>query len=143
MKRFFKIFSVILLTTIVTFLSDCTKDNQTYSIIDTEWEVWSITAPNREFILISPTPYPVSFQKDNIYTMRLDVNSCGSTYRIEDENNIDIEPIYCTLICCDKPFADTLINILKDVKSYKITGDDLELLASNRIINLTKVNDDN
>ncbi len=143
MNRIFKVFSCILLMAIVTFLSDCTKEKQTYLIIDTDWEVWSITAPNRDFILISPTPYPVNFQKDNIYTMRLDVNSCGSNYRLENENKIYIDPIYCTLICCDKPFADTLISILKDVSSYRITGEDLELIAPNRIINLTKVNNDN
>jgi hypothetical protein len=71
--------------------------------------------------------------------MRLDVNSCGSTYKIYNENLIDIEPIYCTEICCDKPFADTLRNVLNIVKSYKITGDELELIATNRIVNLTKI----
>jgi len=108
--------------------------------MDTDWEVSSITAPNQIFIMISPTPYKVNFKKDNIYTMRLDINSCGSTYTLENGNNIHIEPIYCTLICCDKPYADTLLRILKDVKSYKITGEDLELIAPDRIINLTKVN---
>lgn len=92
--------------------------------------------------IISPAPYLITFKNDNIYNMRLDVNSCGSTYKIDDENLIDIEPIYCTEICCDKPFADTLRNVLIIVKSYKITGEDLELIAPNRIINLTKINDD-
>jgi heat shock protein HslJ len=126
----------------VSLLATCTKEKQPNPIVDTEWEVWSITAPDRIFILISPTPYHINFQKDNIYTMRLDVNSCGSTYTLENESNINIDPIYCTEICCDKAYADTLIRILKDVNSYKITGEDLELIATDRIINLTKVNND-
>jgi hypothetical protein len=143
MNRLLKIFSFILLTVFVTILLDCTKERQKYSIINTDWEVWSIISPDRLFFLKSPTPYPVHFQKDNIFTIRLDVNSCGSTYRVHDENLIDIEPICCTLICCDKPFADTLCNILKDVNSFKITGKYLELLAPNRIINLTKFHSGN
>jgi hypothetical protein len=72
--------------------------------------------------------------------MRLDVNSCGSTYRLENDNNIFIDPVYCTEICCDKTFADSLINILKNVNSFNITGEDLELISPNRIINLIKLN---
>jgi len=120
-------------------LSTCNKETETSSIEGTKWKVWSITAPDRKYILISPTPYQVSFNKDNIYNMRLDVNSCGSTYKVEKENKISIEPIYCTEICCDKAFADTLLNILKRVNSYNISQESLELISSNRIINLTKV----
>lgn len=143
MNRFFKIFSIIFLASIVPFFSVCTKEQKTYPLNDTEWEVWSITAPDNDFILIAPTPYPVNFHKDNIFNIRLDVNSCGSTYRLEAENNIYIDPIYCTLVCCDSDFANTLIDILKDVNSYKITGEDLELFSPDRIINLRKVNNDN
>jgi|WetSurMetagenome_2_1015567.scaffolds.fasta_scaffold483385_1 heat shock protein HslJ len=120
-------------------LPSCHKEPVTSSIEGTKWKVWSITAPDRDFILISPTPYQVSFNKDNIYNMRLDINSCGSTYKVEDENKIFIEPIACTEICCDKAFADTLLNILKRVNSYNISQESLELISSNRIINFTKV----
>jgi heat shock protein HslJ len=119
-------------------LSTCNKETVTSSIEGTKWKVWSITAPDRDYILISPTPYQVSFNKNNIYNMRLDINSCGSTYKVEDENKISIEPIACTEICCDKAFADTLLNILKRVNSYNISQKSLELISSNRIINLTK-----
>ncbi|MCX6254880.1 MAG: META domain-containing protein [Bacteroidia bacterium] len=139
MNSIFKKWLIILIS--ILFFT-CTKEIQTDPIIDTEWEVWSITAPDRIFILISPTPYHINFQKDNIYTMRLDVNSCGSTYTLENESNIYIDPIYCTEICCDKAYADTLIRILKDVNSYKITGEDLKLISPTRIINLTQVNND-
>ena len=142
MKKVFKIISFLLTLMIVPLLLSCTKEKQSNPLIDTKWEVWSITAPDRDFIIISPAPYLITFKNDNIYNMRFDVNSCGSTYKIDDENLIDIEPIYCTEICCDKPFADTLRNVLIIVKSYKITGEDLELIAPNRIINLTKINDD-
>ena len=120
-------------------LSTCNKETVTSTIEGTKWKVWSITAPDRDYILISPTPYQVSFNKDNIYNMRLDINSCGSTYKVEDENKISIEPIACTEICCDKAFADTLLNILKRVNSYNISQESLELKSTNRIINLTKV----
>jgi hypothetical protein len=119
-------------------LSSCNKETVTLSIEGTRWKVWSITAPDRDYVLISPTPYQVSFNKDNIYNMRLDINSCGSTYKVEDENKISIGPIACTEICCDKVFSDTLLNILKRVNSYNISQESLELISSNRIINLTK-----
>jgi hypothetical protein len=139
MKKVLKIISFLLTLMIVPLVLSCTKEKQSNPLIDTKWEVWSITAPERDFIIISPTPYLITFKKDNVYNMRLDVNSCGSTYKIYNENLIDIEPIYCTEICCDKPFADTLRNVLNIVKSYKITGDELELIATNRIVNLTKI----
>lgn len=120
-------------------LSSCHKEPVTSSIEGTKWKVWSITSPDRKYILISPTPYQVSFNKENIYNMRLDINSCGSTYLVEDENKITIEPIACTEICCDKAYADTLLNILTKVTSYNISKGSLELISSNRIINLTKV----
>ena len=120
-------------------LSSCHKEPEISSIEGTKWKVLSITAPDRKYILISPTPYLVSFNKDNIYNMRLDINSCGSTYNVKDENKISIEPIACTEICCDKAFADTLLNILIKVTGYNISRGSLELISSNRIINLTKV----
>ncbi len=136
MNKIIKIFSFILLTTLILFLSVCTKQQQTHSLIDTEWEVWSITAPDRIFILKSPTPYPVKFLKDSTFTIGLDVNTCGGTYSLDNENYIHINTIYCTEMCCDSVFADTLINIFRDIHSYKIVGDNLELIAQNRIINL-------
>ena len=139
MSRIIKIFSFILLTTLILFLSVCTEKQQTYSLIDTEWEVLSITAPDRIFILISPTPYPVKFLKDITFTIGLDVNTCGGTYSLDNENYIHINTVYCTKICCDSVFADTLINIFRDIYSYKIVEDNLELIATNRIINLRNV----
>jgi hypothetical protein len=136
----FKLIPIGLLSLLAgLLLPTCNKETMTSSLEGTKWKVWSITAPNRVYILISPTPYQVSFNKDNIYNMRLDINSCGSTYKVEDENKISIEPIACTEICCDKPFADTLINILKRVNSYNLSRESLELISTSRIINLTKV----
>jgi heat shock protein HslJ len=138
--RSFKLIPVGFLSLIAgLLLSTCNKETLTSTIEGTKWKVWSITAPDRDYILISPTPYQVSFNKDNIYNMRLDINSCGSTYKVEDENKISIEPIACTEICCDKAFADTLLNILKGVNSYNMSQESLELISTNRIINLTKV----
>jgi hypothetical protein len=129
----------LLLLVVGLLLSTCNKETVASTIEGTKWKVWSITAPDKDFILVSPTPYQVSFNKDNIYNMRLDINSCGSTYKVEDENKISIEPIACTEICCDKAFADTLLNILRRVNSYNISRESLELISSDRIINLTKV----
>lgn len=137
------LYSIILLTAIVPFFTLCTKDQRSFQIINTEWEVRSITAPDPQFILIAPTPYPVKFMEDSIFTIRLDVNSCGSTYRLEAENNINFNSVGCTKICCDSAFANSLINILKDVYSFNIVGNDLKLFAPDRIINLKKVNNNN
>ena len=136
----FKLSSFCLFTILAgqLFLT-CKKETLTSSIEGTKWKVLSITAPDNDYVLISPTPYQVSFNKDNIYNMILDINSCGSTYKVEDENKISIEPIACTEICCDKAYANTLLNILQSVNSYNISGESLELISSDRIINLTKV----
>lgn len=140
MNGYSKILQIMLLIAIVPFLAVCTKNKKTYSLIDTEWEVVSITSPNIHSFLKSPTSYHVNFQKDNIFNISLDVNSCGSTYRIDGDNNISIDPLACTKVCCDKEFASTLIDLLRDVKSYKINGEVLELFAADKIINLSKVN---
>ena len=143
MKKRPIISSTFLIAVITLFFSMCNKEPLLNPIVDTSWEVWSITSPNRIYIIISPTPYEINFQKEDILTMSLDVNTCGGTYKVENNTDIHIEPLYCTEICCDKPFADTLLNILPKVNSYKITGEDLELISSNRIINLTKITKEN
>lgn len=142
MKASIKILVWLLPIAFVTALSTCSKEkeHQISPLMETKWKVWSITAPDRRYILISPTPYQITFNEDNVYNMKLDVNSCGSTYKIENGNKITIDPIYCTEICCDKAFADTLLNILKKVDTFKMSGDTLELLSSNRIINISKAN---
>ena len=143
MKNMLKIPLAFITTVMAIFLSTCTEKDHINPIIDTDWEVYSITSPDKKYIIISPTPYEVNFQKDNVLTMRLDVNSCGGTYSVDNSTSMNIDPMYCTEICCDKPFADTLLNILPKINSYRITGDDLELISSNRIINLTKITKEN
>lgn len=134
-----KLLLIILIFFFAGLILSCHKETEPASIEGTKWKVWSITAPYRVYILISPTPYLVTFNKDNTYNMRLDVNSCGSTYEVEDENKISIAPIACTQICCDKSFADTLLKILIKVTNYNISQESLELISSNRIINLKEV----
>ncbi len=143
MNRFIKIFLIILLASIVPFFSLCTKEQKNYPLFDTEWEVSSISLPHFSYLLESPTPYQVDFHKDKIFNIKLDVNSCGSTYSLESENIIHIAPLYCTEVCCDKEFANMLINVLKDVRSYKIEGEELELFANDTIIYLSRVKKDN
>lgn len=138
MNKSIKSFLFILFTGLFLILSLCTKDHETYSLIDTEWEVSSITAPNRIYILIAPTPYPIMFLYDSTFSVRLDVNICEGKYSLEDKNNIKINTILCTEICCDSDFADTLKYVFSNIQSYKIIGDKLELIAPNRIINLEK-----
>lgn len=137
------LYSLIFLTAIVPFFTLCTKDKCSPGIQNTEWEVRTITAQDPGFILIATTPYPLKFMEDSTFIIRLDVNSCESTYRLETENNISINPVGCTKVCCDSAFADTLLNLLKDVYRFNIAGNDLKLFTPDRIINLKKVKTNN
>ena len=138
MNRLIKIATIISLAILILIIPLCTKQQHSYSLISTKWEVSSITAPYRIYILIAPTPYPIMFMNDSSFTARLDVNICEGKYCLEGKNNIKINTISCTKVDGDSEFADTLINIFSNIQSYKIIGDKLELIAPNRIINLEK-----
>ena len=80
-----------------------------------------------------------SFIQDNSVNLKLDVNSCFSTYRANSDGSIKIQPFGCTKMCCDDPFADTLKPALNEVTGYKRDNDSLELFTPVRTIKLISI----
>jgi len=78
--------------------------------------------------------------------MELEFNTCQGEYSIKYHNKIKIESINCTEFGGEDEFADSLINIFRDIYIYKVVElgydnpDELELYAPTRIISLADVN---
>jgi heat shock protein HslJ len=137
MKKSFNVLAVIFLIS-PFFLIKCSKEKEN-KISDNSWRVLSIMSSDNQNILNAPSLFEIQFLKDNSVNLKLDVNSCFSTYRISDAESIKIQSFGCTKMCCDDPFADNLIQALIEVTSYKKDKDSLELLSKDRTIRLISI----
>jgi len=119
-----------ILTTIILLLTliSCNKDVEVNSILFSTWEA-------KSFMSIESVAYPknennkiqLAFYENGIYSLKLDVNGCGGTFKMNNENQIEIEPANCTYICCDSKFSDKLAMTISKVTSYSIEGKILKL----------------
>jgi heat shock protein HslJ len=137
MKKQLKVLAVIFLIS-PFFLIKCSKEREN-KISDNSWRVLSITSSDNQNILNAPSLFEIQFHQDNSVNLKLDVNSCFSTYRIINTGIIKIQSFGCTKMCCDDPFADILKQALIEVTGYKREKDSLELLTPYRTIRLISI----
>ena len=73
------------------------------------------------------TPILLTFKKDGTYLLKLDINSCGGTFKTSNGNQIEIEFPACTEACCDSQFSNKLASMLPEVVTYSIEDHTLQL----------------
>lgn len=134
-----KIASVLSLILTLT-LSACLTDH-TAQLLEGNWRVVSIqTTGVTSFPMISfssnnpPADYILQFGEDGNLNLRLDVNNCSSRFNIFNDSSIEIEPMVCTRVCCDTPFAEHLTGALSHMDHFDIRGKRLTLHGANGII---------
>ncbi len=122
-------FQIALITFLMIALFSCEKNE---SNIDTEiYGRWKATG----FISVESVLYsrkdgfnPVIEIKNNgSYNLKLDANSCIGNYTLSNNNFIALSASGCTKICCDSEFSLKLVQMLLQVKSYKIESNNLKL----------------
>ncbi|MCH8545328.1 MAG: META domain-containing protein [Cryomorphaceae bacterium] len=122
---------------LLCFSVACKKQN---NAIVGEWEVLQIKKSDNSNWEDAPEAYLMTFTDKDEMNVRLEVNTCGSTYNACTCGNLNIDVLACTEACCDSEFAQTLIESLSNVESYEIDGDAL-LLKGKRSIALKRKGD--
>lgn len=70
----------------------------------------------------SQKSYVVTFDEDNAMGITLDVNTCGTSYKIKDDMITFQEGMTCTEACCDSKEATFLTSKFKGSLKYTIEG---------------------
>lgn len=113
-------------------LSACLADKTAQSL-EGDWRVVSMQTTG----LASdnaPEDYILQFGEDGHLNLRLDVNNCSGRFNTFNDSSLEIEPMGCTRVCCDTPFAERLILTLSDMEHFAIQGKRLTLHGANGII---------
>lgn len=113
-------FLLILLLALVS----CKKDKST--VIINSWVAESVTQENRDVLTPeNQIEYILSFESENKYTLKLDVNSCSGELAFKRKSVQFNSGVACTKACCDSKFAMLLIAILPKTDKWKISGNRL------------------
>jgi heat shock protein HslJ len=106
------------------------KREQTIQV-DTIYHTWEA----KTFISVESIAYPknentpilLTFKKDGTYSLKLDINSCGGRYHVDNSHQIEIGFPACTEACCDSQFSNKLATTLAKVNSFNIKDHTLKL----------------
>ncbi len=87
------------------------------------------------FMSIESVAYPknenskilLTFSKSGTYSLKLDINSCGGSFTMGQNNQLKVESPACTEACCDSKFSEKLAAMLPKVTSFEIEGKILKL----------------
>jgi hypothetical protein len=69
----------------------------------------------------------ITFKADGNYGLKLDMNSCGGSFRVTNYNQLNIDPPFCTKICCDSDFSQKIATILHEVSLFTFVRGNLRL----------------
>lgn len=123
-----QIIALISLLIFVSFSCQNENEEQLASDIYYTWEIVDFMSiesiyygkPENSKILIT-------FNKDGKYSLQLDVNSCGGSFKISNENKLEISGPGCTKMCCDSDFSNKIAIMLSQVETYTLEGNTLKL----------------
>lgn len=89
----------------------------------------------KSFISLESVTYPkiegnkilLTFNESGYFQLKLDINSCGGTFVLGKNNQIEIESPACTEACCDSKFSEKLATMVSKVTSFNIEGKTMKL----------------
>ncbi len=127
------VFQISVLLVILLIPGSCHKDNTPATV--TLFHTWEAT----EFISLQSVNFQkdknnkilITFNESGTYQLKLDVNSCTSTFKSDVANVIDIGIPACTEACCDSEFSKKFTALLPSATSYDINGNILMLNVPN------------
>ena len=115
MKRFL-IYCGFFLLVILSCEKDVYDTDKDLTIND--WRVVKLRKQGDLSYTSTENLYILKFLNDTTFVISLDINGCGGQYKIISNGNIELEPLYCTEICCDSDFADDLIQLIPQMTKY-------------------------
>ena len=121
-------------------LSACLTDH-TAQLLEGNWRVVSIQTTGVASMLMTgfssnnpQADYILQFREDGNLNLRLDVNNCSGRFNTFNDSSLEIEPMGCTRVCCDTPFAEHLTGALSHMEHFAIQGKRLTLHGADGII---------
>jgi len=69
----------------------------------------------------------LTFNQDGSYQLKLDINNCGGSFTLGQNNQLEMDFPACTEACCDSQFSQKLTTMLPQVTSFEIEGNILKL----------------
>lgn len=124
---------IIFVTAIGLILSSCKKQNSYIDITQNKWEVVKIREQSSFSYENANKRYVLEFN-NNEFNINLDVNNCFGKYQIISREEIEIESLGCTEICCDSDFAENLSHLFPKMTKYSRIENNLIFEGEGEII---------
>src|SRR6056297_2178468 len=96
------------------------------------WHPFQIHWEEMECASLLDKNYFLDIREDKrSFALQLQSYSCGGDLRFEERNGLQFNDIECQSICCDSEEAKCLLDVLSEVKQYRIERDTLILKEGN------------
>ena len=124
-----------LLSILVLTLISC--DASTEEFIGSSWKVTELTT--NETTVKAANDVILTIKSRTDFSLQLDTNNCFGTYAITGKNNIKLEGMGCTEMCCDSDFSMAVVNALYKVSKIQLKKDQVSLSSDAVEIKFEKV----
>ncbi|WP_298519417.1 DUF6438 domain-containing protein [uncultured Kordia sp.] len=124
-----------LLSILVLTLISC--DASTKELIGSSWKVTELKTNGT--IAKTTNDVILTIKSETDFSLQLDKNNCFGTYAITGKNNIKLESIGCTEMCCDSDFSMAVVNALYKVSNINLNKDRVSLSSDEVEIKFLKV----
>lgn len=92
------------------------------------WRPFEIQWEGMECASLMEKDYFLNIREDKrAFVLELQTNSCSGDLRFEERNGLLWNNIECQSVCCDSEDAKCLLDVLSEVKQYRIENDTLTL----------------
>ncbi|MEM1325531.1 MAG: hypothetical protein AAGI23_06230 [Bacteroidota bacterium] len=71
----------------------------------------------------APHDVTFRFESDSTFSLKLDLNSCGGSYTInESQQTWEAKNVFCTLACCDSDFSEQAAFLIGHADQIEVNG---------------------
>lgn len=123
-----------LLSILVFTLISC--DASTKDLIGTSWIVSELNQDGKKIAVTNEVILTIKSETE--FTLKLDTNNCFGTYTVTGKNNMKLENLGCTEMCCDSDFSMAVSNALYKVSNINFTKETAALSGNDVKIKFKK-----
>ena len=113
----------------ITFFS-CNKEED--SELLNKWKVEGYVKDSFSLSQTASSDLYITFNKNKSVELSLEINRCGGNFSL-DEKTITISNFSCTEACCDSEFSMELLDLLSQINTYSISGNQLTLTGDDQL----------
>ncbi|MBU0487523.1 MAG: META domain-containing protein [Bacteroidetes bacterium] len=120
-----KLLIALLVILIMAVHIGCSKEKRT--IVQNDWEVVSLKLHSDSTLIFPTKEYTLVFNDSRSFSISLDVNGCSGKVKFRKGHSLRFYDIRTTLVCCDSPFAESLMANIDVVQHYAVEDNTLYL----------------